>query len=85
MGIISIYLILCTATSISALYEILLPILSELKVLNPEHHLVQNYYVAVGTLFLLGILSAPLLLIILLVPGKTKIFKEKLLETWMAE
>lgn len=85
MGVISIYLIIALTTAISAQYELFLPILKELEILNPDDLLVQSKKTALVTFFLASLALAPVFMVIILVPGLSKWFHEKMLDTLTAQ
>lgn len=85
MTVFWFYILICTATSLTALYEIANPALNALELLNPEDVLLQNKTLSMLVLFGMGFLAAPFMLPVVLIPSWGTWFREKLIDTWTAE
>ena len=81
MEVIYFYILFAVTTSLTAMYEIILPVLHDLKDIDPKNNLVEYKYVTYITFFLLGIISAPILLPMAIVPSFGTRFKISLLNT----
>lgn len=64
----SMYLILALATAITAMYEIFVPVMTELQILSPDDNMVQYKYLTYFVFFVSAFILAPIFLILVIVP-----------------
>ena len=76
------YLLFACTTSLTALYELFIPILKEFAIVEPDDHLLQNLHITYFVLFISGLLLAPIFLFLVLVPQFSSWFRKTLLDTW---
>lgn len=81
MDILTWYLLFAVTTSLASMYELFIPVLSELEHLYPENNIVQYKWLSYFTFFMLTLLLAPLVLPSCLVPSVGEKFKAALLQS----
>lgn len=74
------YLLFGVTTSLTALYEIFVPVLKELQVLQPESNIVEYKWLVYFTFFVLTLLLAPLMLPSCIIPSWGERFKAALVK-----
>jgi hypothetical protein len=85
MELILFYFLLAVTTGIWAGYELFLPIIEELKVLNPDDLLVQNKWTGIFVMVCIATFFAPVFIGIVLTPGLSESFKKTMLDMVTAE
>jgi hypothetical protein len=78
MSFIYFYGLFCLTTAIAAIYELYWPVLSQLKITHPELPVVENWKVALATLFFGSLALAPFLFFICIIPSKGERFRNAL-------
>lgn len=78
------YLLFAATTAFTAMYELFIPVLREYAALEPEDNLVQYKYISYFSMFLLSLITAPLILPIALIPSLSVWFKKALLDNLVA-
>lgn len=81
MAVIYWYLLFALTTAFAAMYELVVPVLEEVALHNPEDNLVQNKTLSYVVFFLMAVISAPFLIIACLVPSAGETFRRVLLES----
>lgn len=81
MGVIATYLLICLTTAITAAYELYLPVMRQLEVLNPNNVLVQNKIITYITMFLATILFTPAILLIVIIPSWGESFRQSMVKS----
>lgn len=80
MDLIYYYGLFALSTAIAAHYELILPVLREVEILEPEDSLIKNKVVTNITAFILSILSAPILIIPTIIPSAGETFRRTLVQ-----
>lgn len=75
------YLIFSMTTSITAIILLMKPVITELKKDQPLNLLVQYPFLTYFTFLIMGILLAPLLILLLLIPNSNPIFQDTLYDS----
>ena len=75
------YLLFAVTTSLASMYEIYIPVISELELLHPGNNVVESKWISYFTLFTLTLLFAPIILPACLIPSVGEKFKTALLKS----
>jgi len=78
MSFIELYIIFALATSIFALIDVFIPLLSEVRGEGTANVLTQNPLLSCCVYFCLALISAPLLILPLVVPSMNVRFRESM-------
>lgn len=78
MGLIEVYIIFAITTALATIYELILPVLRQLKTTNPELIVVKNWKLTVFSFFIMSLVIAPLVLIPCLWPSRGEEFRKTL-------
>lgn len=81
MDLINWYVLFAITTSFTFMYEVWLPVMDKLEMVLPLDNMVQHKYIAYTVYFLIGILIAPVLLPVCLIPSFSSKFKDTLFKT----
>lgn len=85
MGLIEGYILFALATTIAALYEIFVPVLSSLSLTHAELQVIQHKWITLATFTCITLVAAPLLLLPCIVPSMGERFRKSLWETLVKE
>lgn len=84
MELIWAYLLFATTTAIVAIYELVWPVLSSLRITHPEINVVQHSKITLFCFFVLNFALAPLVLYPCLSPSAGERFRKALHENLMS-
>lgn len=76
-----IYLIFCLTTSITAIINLMQPVLERLRKSQPTNNLVENKFLTYFVFLIMGILVAPFLILPAIIPHLTETFQDTLYES----
>lgn len=79
MEVLMWYVLFAITTSLTAMYELFVPVIKELEILQPENNVVEYKWICYTTFFLLTIVLAPLILPSCIIPSLSGRFKKTLL------
>lgn len=77
---ILLYVLFALTTGIVALYELVIPVMWELAILEPEDVVVKAKYTSYITFFIMSVLTAPILIFPCIIPSIGDRFRYALLE-----
>lgn len=75
------YFLFAVTTSFASMYELYVPVISELEALYPKNNIVEYKWVSYFTFFTFTLIFAPLVLPACLVPSVGEKFKAALLQS----
>lgn len=75
------YILFAITTSIASVYELIHPVLSQLKEIDPTNNVVEYKYLTYTTFFLIGIIAAPFMLPATIVPSFGERFRNSLMQS----
>ena len=78
MGVIELYIICALATSLAGMYELVLPTLNELKMLRPEHNMLEYRWITYSVFLLIFTIAAPLVFLSCIIPSWSERFRDSL-------
>lgn len=81
MSFLGFYLIFALATALATMYEIFIPVLKELEKVDSTNVMLHNKYQSYAILIGLGVIYAPVLFPVILVPRWSEWFHNKVLHT----
>lgn len=81
MDLIGWYVLFAVTTSLTFMYEVFSPVMKQLEIVNSEDNMVQSKGLSYAVYFLIGVLIAPLLLPVCLIPSFSDRFRKTLLNT----
>lgn len=79
MEVLMWYLLFAVTTSAAAMYELIIPVMDELRIHNPESNILEYKWVCYFTFFVVGITLAPLVFPSCIVPSFANRFRVTLL------
>lgn len=81
MEILMWYILFCVTTSLTAIYELFVPVMRILQKDHPDNPVIEYKYITYLVFFSIGMLTAPLLIISCILPEYSNRFREALLKS----
>lgn len=81
MEVLMWYVLFATTTSLAAMYELFIPVIRELRSIQPKNNAVEYSWITYSVFFLLTLVLAPLVLPSCLIPSFGERFKKSLLSS----
>lgn len=85
MDFIGFYILFAVTTGLMFLIEFYIPIMQNIEIIKPEHVLIRSKYTSIVTMFFMGVLTAPLLIIPCIIPSIGKSFRDSLQEAMLKD